>query len=79
MGTKKARTPSKKSAGLRQRVEAAMQGQAVDPQGLSAEETMQLIHELQVHQIELEVQNEELRQAQQKLEAKHLEQQENRG
>ncbi|MCY2988979.1 MAG: PAS domain S-box protein [Planctomycetota bacterium] len=53
---------------LRQRAEAAFREQAAqlpeDRAPLSPEATQRLLYELQVHQIELEMQNEELRQSQ---------------
>lgn len=56
---------------LRQRAEAAWQEKATHapPQieALSSQETLRLLHELQVHQIQLELQNEELRSAQVEL------------
>jgi PAS domain S-box-containing protein len=53
---------------LRQQAEERFKNQTRLPKNLSAAETAQIIHELQVHQIELEMQNEELREAQVRLE-----------
>src|SRR5210317_801078 len=63
---------SKRSIDLRKRAEKALQKRPPDNfdlAKLSKEEMHSLIHELQVHQIELEMQNDELRRAQLDLEA----------
>ena len=57
---------------LRRHAESALAGKfrdASDISTLSHEDIQNLVHELQVHQIELEMQNDELRRAQQELEA----------
>ena len=58
--------------GLRRRAEAMSRILAAKSPGnlesMSAEETWRLVHDLQVHQIELEMQNEELRRAQAEIE-----------
>ncbi len=57
-----------KSETLRKQAERALKGQIVDLQKLSTEDVQSLVHELQVHQMELEMQNEELRRTQNELE-----------
>jgi PAS domain S-box-containing protein len=52
---------------LRKRAEAALGARNKDLQRLSGEEVEKLVHELLVHQIELEMQNEELRKSQVEL------------
>jgi PAS domain S-box-containing protein len=54
---------------LRQRAEKALRGEEVEVSKLSPEDFQHLLHELQVHQAELSIQNEELHQAQRELEA----------
>ena len=65
------------AAKLRAQAEASLQGLAHAPaDGLSAEAQLRLLHELEVHQIELELQNDELRSTQARLEdsqARYLE------
>ena len=59
---------------LRQRAETALQqrqGRNHSDTELSPDETLRTLHELSVHQIELEMQNEELRRVQVTLEASH--------
>ena len=61
------------SADLRKRAEEIAREKAArmpeNVEALSPEEVRQMLHELRVHQIELEMQNEELRRAQGELEA----------
>ncbi len=59
-------TPSR-PASLRARAEAAVRASRTDIALMAPEQTQRLVHELQVHQIELEMQNEELRRAQGEL------------
>jgi len=53
---------------LRKRAETELREQTAEKQGMSLKDAQPVIHELQVHQIELEMQNEELRDAQIQLE-----------
>lgn len=53
---------------IRQRAEAIVDSMPKNPQALSPEAMQELFHELQVHQLELEMQNEELRRTQTELE-----------
>ncbi|MGE5222542.1 MAG: ATP-binding protein [Omnitrophica WOR_2 bacterium] len=53
---------------LRRQAEEALRGQPVDLKDLAPEEIQSLLHELQVHQVELTLQNEELRRIQLELE-----------
>lgn len=53
---------------LRRRAETHLQKPSASLNDVSPEHVQNLIHELQVHQIELEMQNEELRRAQNELE-----------
>jgi PAS domain S-box-containing protein len=65
-GSKPASPPDFKS--LRWLATARLEDQDIPPQELSPAEAARLIHELRVYQIELEMQNEELRQSQVELE-----------
>src|SRR5512134_1699704 len=58
-----------KFSALRQRAEEALQRQPANLADLSPADIQALIHNLQVHQIELELQNEELRRTQLELQA----------
>ncbi|MGB9080280.1 MAG: ATP-binding protein [Desulfuromonadaceae bacterium] len=55
-------------AGLRRHAEEQLHAKAANLLPRSVEETQRLVHELEVHQIELEIQNEELLQAREELE-----------
>src|SRR4030042_6328875 len=60
---------SKESSDLRQRAAELLRGHVRDLHAPAPEEVQQLVYELEVHRIELEMQNEELRETQQRLEA----------
>jgi diguanylate cyclase (GGDEF)-like protein/PAS domain S-box-containing protein len=53
---------------LRQRAEKVLNGNPLEMGGLSTQDVQFVIHELQVHQVELQLQNEELLRLQQELE-----------
>ncbi len=55
------------TATLRQRAEAVLQGETINLEDISVEDVQRLIQELRVHQVELSIQNEELRQAQEEI------------
>ena len=59
------------AAELRRRAEALWRQQPTHADGVPPDEAQRLLHELEVHQIELEMQNAELRRAQEELEASH--------
>lgn len=54
---------------LREQAEAILRGRDIELGELSPEHAKRLLHELQIYQIELDLQNEELRQAQHEVEA----------
>ena len=58
-------------AQLRQRAEAALNGQRIDPETVTSAEIEQLFREVLLHQIEIETQNEELISARAMIEAEH--------
>ena len=62
------RKPPRGTPNLREKAEARLQSKAPGFQELSLDEMSVLVHELQVHQIELEMQNDALRQGQIALE-----------
>lgn len=57
------------SSALRQRAEVFLRHTGQELGAMSMQDIQRLVHELQVYQIELEIQNEELRQTQQELAA----------
>src|SRR5437867_1361031 len=58
-----------KVTGLREQAEERLRATRRDVAAMPVKDVQQLVHELQVHQIELEMQNDELRRTQTELEA----------
>jgi PAS domain S-box-containing protein len=69
---KKNKPKPRKSSALRTLAEEKLREQNKKNRNLSVKETQQVIYELQVHQIELEMQNEELRSAQEEIEESRM-------
>lgn len=67
MARKKPDENPKPSSALRQRAEALLRASPDDTPTMPTEDVQALVHELNVHQMELEIQNEELREAQVEL------------
>ena len=65
---KQDRKPARETPKLREKAEARLRSEMPGVQDLSHDEISVLVHELQVHQIELEMQNDELRRGQISLE-----------
>ena len=65
---RKKNNSAKASSDLRERAERTLDLETVPVHGMAEDEVAALVHELRVHQVELEMQNESLRQAQVDLE-----------
>lgn len=61
------RSYSNNKTSLRKRAEAFLDKNQTTLKGTSIKDTKELVHELHVHQIELEIQNEELKRSQYEL------------
>ncbi len=64
---RKSRNAHRKPRTLRERAEEELRQAEIDVTKMSAEDVRRLVHELSIHQVELELQNQELREAQVEL------------